>query len=82
MDAENNIQRIEMLQSLDSVAKKKLNKSQLHQFQQFLASAVHLHLDTEYLRRPVEAIFSSLWELLVFGRTAAEPVNGCCRSGI
>ncbi len=80
MDAKNNIQRSEMLQSLNTVAKKKLSKPQLQQFQQFIASAVHFHPDTEYLRRPVEAIFNSLWELLVFGTAAAEPVNGCSAS--
>ena len=80
MDAKNNIQRSEMLQAINAIAKKKLDKSQLEQFQQFITSAVHFHPDTEYLNRPPEVIFNSLWELLVFGSAAAEPVNGCSAS--
>ena len=65
MDVKNNVQRSEMLQSLKAIAKKKLNKPQLQQFEQFIASAVHFHPDTEYLNRPAKVIFNSLWELLV-----------------
>ena len=67
---------VKWLQSLKAIAKKKLNKPQLQQFEQFIASAVHFHPDTEYLNRPAKVIFNSLWELLVFCSAAAEPISG------
>ncbi|MCS5587560.1 MAG: NAD-glutamate dehydrogenase [Porticoccaceae bacterium] len=67
MEIKNNNRREELMQSLQAVAKKKLNKSQLRQFDQFIASAMHFYPDENYLSRPIEHIFSSLWELFSFG---------------
>ena len=61
MEIKNNNRREELMQSLQAVAKKKLNKSQLRQFDQFIASAMHFYPDENYLSRPIEHIFSSLW---------------------
>ena len=77
MDAKTKGQRTDLLKSLTSIAKKNLNKSQARQFEQFVVSAMHFYPDADYLDRPAEDIFHSLWGLLSFSALAAEPVNGC-----
>ena len=77
MDAKTQGQRTDLLKSLVSIAKKKLNKSQARQFEQFIVSAMHFYPDADYLDRPAEEIFHSLWGLLSFSAMAAEPVDGC-----
>ena len=77
MDAKTQGQRTDLLKSLVSIAKKKLNKSQARQFEQFIVSAMHFYPDADYLDRPAEEIFQSLWGLLSFSAMVAEPVDGC-----
>ncbi|MDG1311226.1 MAG: NAD-glutamate dehydrogenase [Porticoccaceae bacterium] len=77
MDAKNNGQRTDLMKSLASIAKKKLSKSQAAQFEQFVVSAMHFYPDADYLNRPVEDIFCSLWGLLDFSAAAIVPAEGC-----
>ena len=77
MDAKTQGQRTDLLKSLTTIAKNKLNRSQAKQFEQFIVSAMHFYPDADYLDRPAEEIFHSLWGLLSFSAMAAEPVDGC-----
>ena len=71
MDAKNKDQRAQLITSLNSIAKKQLTKLQAGQFEQFLVSAMHFYPDADYLNRPPEDIFFSLWGLLNFSASAA-----------
>jgi glutamate dehydrogenase len=77
MDAKTQGQRIDLIKSLTRIASKKLSKPQVKQFEQFIVSAMHFYPDADYLDRPAEEIFHSLWGLLSFSAMAAEPVDGC-----
>ncbi len=77
MDAKDKQQRAVLIKSLQSIAKKKLSKSQAIQFQQFIDSAMHFYPDTDYLSRQPEDIFFSLWGLLNFSSAATEPSASC-----
>ena len=63
MDAKNKGQRAGLIQSLNKIASKRLNKSQAQQFDNFTANAMHFYPDADYLARPPEDIFWNLWGL-------------------
>lgn len=77
MDAKNNSQRTQLLTSLNKIAKKNLNRSQARLFNQFIASAVHLHPDAEYLDRSEQDIFHNLSGLLSFAVDRPLLSDGC-----
>ena len=71
MDAKNKGQRADLIQSLNKIASKRLNKSQAQQFDNFTANAMHFYPDADYLARPPEDIFWNLWGLYYFSAEAA-----------
>jgi glutamate dehydrogenase len=77
MDAKNKLQRAGLIESLNNIAQKNLTKSQAGQFKQFIASAMHFYPDADYLRRPAEDIFHSLWGLLSFSLNPAPSLGSC-----
>jgi glutamate dehydrogenase len=77
MDAKNKLQRADLIESLNRIAKKNLTNAQAGQFQQFIASAMHFYPDADYLRRPAEDIFHSLWGLLSFSLQPAPSLDSC-----
>ena len=66
MDVKKDDRRQDLIKSLDAIAKKKINKSQQVQFNNFTANAIHFYPDADYLKRPTENIFWSLWGLYLF----------------
>ena len=82
MDAKNKGQRADLIQSLNKLASKSLNKSQAQQFTNFTANAMHFYPDADYLARPPEDIFWNLWSLCRFSTEApSAPVDGEVATG-
>ena len=83
MDAKNKGQRADLIQSLNKIASKSLNKSQAQQFTNFTANAMHFYPDADYLARPPEDIFWNLWSLCRFSTEApSPPVDGQVAAGL
>lgn len=61
-----NNRRQALVTNLKKIASKKLNTTQLKQFNQFIVSAMHSYPDEDYLSRPVDDLFCSIWALFSF----------------
>jgi len=72
MDTKNNNQRGELIAALNKIAARQLTQAQTHQFDNFIANAMHFYPDADYLARPAEDIFWNLWGLCRF---SAEQVD-------
>lgn len=72
MDVKKDDRRQDLIKSLAVIAKKKINKSQQAQFNNFTANAIHFYPDADYLKRPAEDIFWNIWGLYLF---AEKPLN-------
>ena len=62
----NNNRRQALVTNLENIASEKLTITQLNQFNQFIVSAMHTYPDEDYLSRPVEDLFCSIWDLFSF----------------
>jgi glutamate dehydrogenase len=72
MDTKNNNQRGELITALNKIAARQLTQTQAHQFDNFIANAMHFYPDADYLARPAQDIFWNLWGLCRF---SAEQVD-------
>ncbi len=72
MDTKNNNQRGELIAALNKIAARQLTQAQTHQFDNFIANAMHFYPDADYLARPAQDIFWNLWGLCRF---SAEQVD-------
>tara|TARA_B110000008_G_scaffold258262_1_gene277085 strand:+ start:1244 stop:1894 length:651 start_codon:yes stop_codon:yes gene_type:complete len=66
MDVKKDDRRQDLIKSLSSIAKKKINRSQQAHFNNFTANAIHFYPDADYLKRPSEDIFWNIWGLYLF----------------
>lgn len=76
MDVKKNIGRDELVTILKTVSADKLDADRATQFLDFVVNAIHFYPDADYLARPVEDIFFSIYGLFNF---AESPSNSGAR---
>ncbi len=68
MDVSKEHRRQQLIDQLLSISRTALNREQQIQFETFVVNALHFYPDAEYLERPIEDIFWSVWGLCCFAQ--------------